>query len=447
MGSAGRRMYPRRTFDVDRKKSLAPTPTSIPQPRQGASPDPDRLYDRSYILAIVVQTLATLANAILAHYARWIQFLDGTVSDVGWIIGIGALSGVFLRPWLGQLINRIGARHTWALGCLVFASGSIGSLFLHQLDWRIYFFRSCIVVGAALAFASSLTYVTQRYPIHRRTEAIGILGAGGFVGMMFGPLIGDLLLSAEERTRGDFAALFVTAGVAIVIPIVLIALMEPRPPDNRSTPVRLREFILTIRRHWPGTILLVCVVFGMCMTVPFGFLTAYIDEVGLATFAPSPVAIFYLSYAIWGLVLRVGMRRVPDRRGRRKVLISGLVLMSAGMFCFRLVDPTNGWWLVVPGLICGSGHSFIYHTMTALSLDRFPDEVRGTGSSLSLMALELGFVAGAPPLGLIAKHFGYPALFTTVGCACSVAAAIYTAVTIPIWRERWQARRAESTSH
>lgn len=417
------------------------------QIRPGAAPDPDRLYDRSYILAVVVQTLATLANAMLAHYARWIYFLDGTVDDVGWIVGIGGpLAGIVLRPWIGELINRLGARSTWAFGCVVFASGSIGSLFLDQLDWKIYFVRSCIVVGAALAFASSLTYVTQRYPIHRRTEAIGIMGAGGFVGMIFGPLTGDLLLGGVERSRGDFTTLFITAGVAILIPLLLIPLMEPRPPDNREAPVRLREFVSTVRRYWPGTILFVNLVFGICMTIPFGFLTAYVDDVGLVTFSPSPVAIFYLSYAIWGFTVRVGMRRVPDRQGRRKVLIAGLVAMGAGMFSFRLVDSTNGWWIMLPGLVCGSGHALMYHTMTALAIDRFPDEVRGTGSALSLMILDLGALVGAPPLGLIALHFGYPTLFTVVGCACCLAAVVYTWVTVPVWLKRQQERQNESSS-
>lgn len=401
---------------------------------------PHRLYDRSFAIAALSQTCFVAANTLMAHYARWIDFLGGGVREVGWIMGAGSIAGLLLRPWMGQWINRLGARNTWALGLVVFAAGALGNLLLHDLGWLIYVLRSLLVLGAAMVFASSLTYVTLTCPPERRTEAIGILGAGGFVGMLVGPYTGDLLLGAADRTRGDFSLLFLTALAAVALTAVLLCFLRAPSIKSHAAPTRLIDFLRTAWEYWPGTILLVVLAFGLSITIPFVFLTKYVDEANLRIPGRSVVGLYFLGYAGWGFVVRVGLRRVPDLIGRRKVLLVGLVSMGVGMFCFLLVDAAHPWWLMLPAMVCGTGHALVFHTMTALSLESFPSKVRGSGSALTLMMLDLGLIAGPPILGQIADSVGYDGLFVTVGVCCLVVAGIYAASSVPVWRARRLAR-------
>ncbi len=182
-----------------------------------------RLYDRNFALALASQTCFVIANTLMAHYARWIDFLGGSVRQVGLIMGAGAVLGVILRPWMGQWINRLGSRTMWLIGFGVFSLGSFGNLLVTDLNPTIYLLRSCLALGSAIVFASSLTYITQTAPPHRHTEAIGILGVGGFLGMLLGPALGDLMLSAE-RTRDNFVMLFVAAGLGCILPAFLVLL-------------------------------------------------------------------------------------------------------------------------------------------------------------------------------------------------------------------------------
>ncbi len=402
-----------------------------------------RLYDRSFALTFLCQVSFVLGNVMMAHYARWIEWLGGSVREVGWIMGAGSIAGLVLRPWMGQWINRLGARRTWALGLLIFSGVTLGNLLVEDLGWEIYVLRSCLVLGAAFVFASSLTYITQLAPPHRRTEAIGTLGAAGFVGMLAGPYLGDIILGASTRTRGDFTLLFVAATAVLPLSALLLLFVRTPPGKDRSAPTRLRDFLRTVRAHWPGTILLVNVLFGVCMSIPFGFLASYIDEVGLTVPGTSAIGVFFVGYAGWGITIRLGLRGVPDRVGRRRVLLAGMVIMALGMFSFLLVDPAECWWLLVPGVICGSGHALMFHTMISLAIERFPAEVRGTGSALTLMMVDGGMIAGAPILGQIAESFGFDALFITVGVSCLVVASIYTWASIPVWVERYRRRREQ----
>ena len=395
-----------------------------------------RLYDGNFVLAIVAQTMFTLANTLMAHYNRWIEFLEGNLVQIGWIMGVGSIVAPLLRPWMGLLMNRIGSRATWNLGFIIFGIGSLGNLWVTELGWAIYALRSCLVVGAAVVFSSSLTYITLTTPAQRRTEAIGILGAGGFLGMLLGPLLGDLILGDGSRARGDFQLLFSVTTLAVVLPAVLVfSLRRPALKPQKSS-LRIGEFVRTIWVYWPGTILLCCFAFGVCMTVPFAFLASYVDQLKLQIPGLSVVGLYFGCYAGWGLTVRVGLRRLPDRIGRRKVLIVGMLTMAAGMFCFASVSAAHPWRLAIPALLCGTGHALIFHTMASLALESFPQEVRGSGSSLSLIMLDIGMIAGAPILGRIADGYGFDWMYASIGLVCLSVAIIYVYSSLPVWRRR-----------
>jgi MFS family permease len=388
------------------------------------------LYDRSFILAFLSQTWFVLANTLVSHYARWVEHLGGDVVTVGQVTSAGAIAAWALRPWMGQWINRIGARNMWAIGYAVFAIGSLGNLMIFQLHWSLAIMRCLLFLGAALVFTSSLTYVTQAAPLARRSEAIGVLGAGGFFGMLIGPYLGDLILGSTDRVRGDFVVLFVAAAAALIVPAILLLFIkstDTKEPTKRSS---FTEFIATAWNHWPGTILLVNVVFGVCMSVPFVFLPSYVDTLHDTSLSAvpwlTPMALFFLGYAGWGVTVRLVLRKLPDRIGRNRVLLVGLFFMATGMAWFPLVTQFGARWIWLPGMICGTGHALVFQTMTALSLTRFPAKIRGTGSALSLMMLDLGTLVGAPLLSLIAKHYSYDAMFWAISASTYTVLLVYS---------------------
>jgi len=394
-----------------------------------------RLYDRSFACAFFSQIGFVLANTLMAHYARWIDFLGGDVEQVGFIMGAGSVVGLFLRPWIGQCIDRIGARSVWFLGYVIFGIGAAANLGVTDLGFGIYFCRSLLVLGAAFVFSSSLAYITHHAPPARRTEAIGILGVGGFIGMILGPVLGDLILG-ETRNYENFQTLFYVTEASLAIPALLLFFLEPPVAETRQSAARLTDFFRTIRRCWPGAIVLVVATFGLCMAIPFIFLAKYIDEVGISIPGVSEMGLFFICYAGWGLTVRISSRKIPDRLGRRKMLLVGCAVMGSGMFLFPWVDAAHPWRLAAPALLCGTGHALMFHTATSLFLHTFPSEVRGAGSALSLMVLDVGCIAGAPILGYVAFHRGYDSLFQLVGTMCFVSGIVYGVSSIPVWKTR-----------
>lgn len=401
-----------------------------------------RLYTPTFLLVLLSQSVFVMGNTLMTHHTRWVKALGGTEHDVGYVMGFGAFVGLIVRPWMAQWINRIGARTMWGIGYLIFAVGALSNLLLHELTLPVYVVRSIFGFGSAVVFASSLTYVTQISPQARRTEAIGIVGAGGFIGMLVGPALGDMLIGSPNPAEGDFFGLFVAAGLFMVLPGCLLTLLPPTRLSETPAAVSLKDFLKTIERHWPGMILLVDFAFGLCMTVPFGFLATFIDVEQLMIPGISVIGLYFWSYAGWGLTVRVGLRKWPDQVGRRKILLVGMLFMTVGMFSYLLIDRDHVWMIIVPALICGTGHALMFHTMTALTLERFPYEVRGTGSTFSLMTLETGMICGAPILGIIAEH-SYHQMFVVLGIFVGSVAVLYFCSSVPIWKERARLRHEE----
>lgn len=385
--------------------------------------NPDRLYDRNFAIAFASQILFVLAGSLLAHYARWISFLGGDERHVGWIMGVAPVISLFFRPWVGPWIDRLGVRGAWAAGqALVFVVLPLNLVF-DELGVGLFVLRMLTTLGMAVTFASSLTYVTLVAPPTRRTEAIGVFGAAGFAGMLFGPALGDLLLGGDVRRLVDFVAYFAVMAAAVALSSLLLSFVRSIPTNTQSQRVRVRDFLVTARKHWPGAILFVHVMFGVCMTVPFGFLAKFADDVDLARHGVGP---FFMLYAGWGLTLRIVLRDWPDRLGRSLFLMIGMLTFAAGTLSFLWVDADHAWRLALPALLCGTGHSLSFHTMVSLAIERFPPESRGTGSVIALSHLDLGQIVGAPVLGQVAYHFGYAWLFVAVAGGCILAVVYYT---------------------
>lgn len=402
----------------------------------------ERLYDRNFTLVMLVQASLVVANTLLVHYSRWIEFLGGDVREVGLIIGAGSILGVLTRPWIGQWINRLGAKNTWALGFVIFGIGAAANLLLNELTWSIYIVRSCLALGPAIAFTSSITYVTQTTPTSRRTEALGIIGAAGFLGMFVGPQIGDMLVGSAERSHDDFKLLFLLTTFAALIPFAMLSMLRQPDVPAEKTPVGLQAFLRLVKKYWPGSILLLNITFGATVTVPLVFIATYIDEKQL--FMPwqkhipwlSTVTVFFFFYAIWGMSVRITLRRLPERIGRRKVALMGLLILAVGLLCYGPVSSQNPLLIIIPALICGTGHALAYHPITALALERFPDQVRGTATALCLMMNDIGLICGAPLLGLIADNYGFDWLFRTLSLACFAVSGMYAVASIPVWRQQ-----------
>jgi len=182
-------------------------------------------------------------------------------------------------------------------------------------------------------------------------------------------------------------------------------------------PLAERSQLSLIVEHWPGLILLVALVFAVVFCVQAMFIERLADARGFRD-----VKLFYLIYSPTAITLRIIFRRLPQRIGRTRTMLMGLLLMAAGLCC--LIGVENQWRLIPPGILMGAGHCFIFPSMVDLAAGHFPPQHRGAGTSLILGAGDVGMLIGFSTLGELIDSRGFDTALLMLAVLAFVTACL-----------------------
>src|SRR5690606_20261035 len=146
-------------------------------------------------------------------------------------------------------------------------------------------------------FACSIYHIQNQVPAYRRTEIIGSLGSSGFVGMVVGTQLGDLLFTSVRDQTFLFHTLF---GVTALLGVGYFVFVNLLTRDERPRRTTLGPGIHRLLfRYWPGPVVLVALAMGAGFSVTTVFLTRYATEHGL-----HGIGTFFAGYAISAFAFR-----------------------------------------------------------------------------------------------------------------------------------------------
>ena len=375
-------------------------------------------YDGGFWLIYLANFLLVTANALTFRFADFVVHLGGTVGTAGMIVGFGTGGSIVLRLLMGRSIDRCGPRPIWLASAALFVAANVAFVPLGTLGPAIYIARLLFTVGLAGMFTCAFVYVCAGVPIARRAEVIGILGTSGFLGMLLGPVIGDVLFNHIPAGFGQFAVLFsLTAALGLAHLAIVWLVVRPA---RAVRPAAAQSAVRLFARYWPGALVVVALVMGVVATVPSTFLTRFAVERKL-----SGIGFYFAAFALMAAMVRVVGRNFPERIGRQNALLIGLVGMTVSMLCYAEVH--RDWQLVVPGLLAGIGHGLLFPCAVSLGADAFPDEHRGTAMTLIMGCMDVGMLVGAPVLGLVTDRWGFVAMFSATAGALGASAVYYAA--------------------
>ncbi|MEZ6049019.1 MAG: MFS transporter [Planctomycetaceae bacterium] len=318
------------------------------------------------------------------------------------------------RCFLGQIIDRFGIRRVWMGMSLVFILGSLVVLSVQDLSWVLYAGRAMFAIGISGMVTCSMVHIQNQAPDHRRTEIIGTLGSSGFVGMILGSQLGDLIISLFQDESLQFRVLFAAPVILGVCYLVLITILTRRePPVSQESRVPFSFKLLF--EQWPGWILLVSWTMGVCFTATSLFLSRYATELGLKA-----IGTYFTSYALSALIFRLACRDWSRTVGRHRMVLFGLGSHAIGYAI--LPSLTQEWQFIIPALFSGFGHAILFPAVVSLGSGSFRKEWRGIGTNVILGGFDLGSVTSAPVLGAIIVAFGSSAGFQMMYYACSAIA-------------------------
>ncbi len=379
---------------------------------------PQPLYTPSFARVLLGATLTMVGVSMQFHFGEFIGHLGYGVDTLGKITGVGFVGGFLLRPVIGGWIDRVGCRPCFIVAACLGTVANLSFQFTSYLPF-IYIARLCMGVANATFLTTVAAYAAKVAPVERRAESLGTIGIGGFIGMMIGPAIGDIIFAAGHRDDA-FQIFFTTiAGASLLAGIIVAGVPSPTVEKHATFP----SFPSLLRRHWPGVSMLVPIMMAAAIAVHMSFLERFAEERGFES-----IRYFYFVYATTAILIRIVLRDIPRKIGRRKACILGMSLMAAGL-CL-LTQVYSQWHLVFPAVVIGSGHALTFPSMIDLVADSLPHKYRGVGTSIALGGMDVGFFAAGYAWGELIAWQGFETTFL-VAAGCTMAATVIFA-----WRQK-----------
>ena len=184
------------------------------------------LYSRTF-LTLALANMFTMAS-ISSFFLLPLFIIDhgGTKADIGIMMAVFTLASILCRPWISEMIDRIGRKRSYTISCILLIivpliypifKGDLSSFYVPMALVRVIH-----GVGLALSFTSVLTFVSDIVPKNRLNEGLGMFGVTALLSLSLGPIFAELMI----RHFG-FSIFFISAsGLAIMGLLLHIPLSE-----------------------------------------------------------------------------------------------------------------------------------------------------------------------------------------------------------------------------
>jgi len=364
---------------------------------------PEQLYARPFYSLFVALLCFMGGVSLLVHLRKYIALgtddvgAASSVFDVGLVGSIGMIGSLATRPFVGTSIDRVGCRRILWLASVLGAITLLGFLISTEL-WLISALRVVLQLSQATFLAAIAVAAARIAPPNRSAESLAMIGMGGLLGLMLGPMLGDLIFAVFAQNQTGFSVFFVTAASLMLASLVFIRWAEI--PLHTQLRADHESFFVLVARHKPGAVVIVALCLAMVQTVPIMFIEAFVEARQLAG-----VTLFFLAYSPTAIILRIVLRRLPERLGRRRTLIMGMIAYPIGLVLLTRVHTTAG--LILPAIVMGTGHCFTYPFLVDLAADSMPPQHRGAATAMILGVLDLGFLAGFLIVGTLIHCYGF----------------------------------------
>ncbi len=381
-----------------------------------------KLYTPAFAALFLANLTLVSSFSSFFLFPLYITDFGGDDRDIGIIMGAFAMASAFSRPWIANMIDRIGRKRSYTIGTFIMVTmplihlllmGPIAENYLILLLARIIH-----GIGLAICFTAIFTFIIDLIPIARLNEGIGIFGTSGLVGMAIGPMVTEPIL----RNFG-YPAFFITAALFSTMALLLhLPVHDPyrenkRRQSSQSSDTEPSFFaLLKTRKH------LVCgslaLIFGVGLAASSNFIAPLAQSRSL-----SYVSLYYLAYSVAAILVRVIGGKLGDRIGEKQILPWGLLLGAFALLLCPLIN--NNALLLVVGFIFGTGHGLLFPALNTMAIRGEPYHVRGKVTGIFTGGIDSGSFLGAMILGVIAHSAGYNILFICAGLTLACGLLIF----------------------
>jgi MFS family permease len=321
---------------------------------------------------------------------------------VGITVGSFSVTALILRPFAGQMADRRGRRPLLIGGALLAAAAIAAQAVVTDLGVLIAL-RLLMGVAEAFFFVAGFAMVADLAPPGRAGEALSFNTLALYLGIAFGPIIGEAVLDIGGFELGwaVAAGLTLTAGIGAIAFDETAAQAEPAPMT-----IIHRGALLPSVGLFTG-------VAGMAGFL--WFLALYVRDLGMA--GAGPVLLLF------GLVVvgtRIVFAKIPDRVPPFRLAAAALAMIAIGLAAIAITQTVPG--LFVGAAVTALGVAFTTPAFFAAIVGRVVPSERGVALGTTSLFIDLAFGGGPMLFGFVAAGLGIPAAFVAGAALATLGA-------------------------
>ena len=396
--------------------------------------EPKRLVSASWIALFATAWFGIWMAQLTPVQLLLPQQVEAQIDSTYWVdkvVAFGIISGIagacalIAYPLTGALsdrtTSRFGRRRPWILGGALLFAAALIVLGLQTTMVGIGILWSLAIIGFCMLSSALTATISDQVPVNQRGFVSGWLSAPQAVGTISGLLL-VVMLGLSQFVGYTLMAVLL---VLFVVPFVLRIPDAALPKESRQ-PFTLRALVTGFwisPRQFPdfGWTLLsrILVNFGNAFGTT---LLLYFLQDGLQVEnAEDSLLVLTLIYMVFVIVASLGLGRLSDKLGRRKMFVflaSALQAIAALMLAFA---PTFEVAMVAAGFL-GLGYGCFLSVDQALATQVLP-YAAARGKDLGIMNIATAVPqAIAPLLGafIVAALVGFQGLFLLAAIAALV---------------------------
>jgi MFS family permease len=366
----------------------------------------EKLYKQTNLRIIFSITLTAVMGvaSITPAFPGIIEYFQISTLEVGLLITVFTLPGVFLTPLLGVIADRYGRKTVIVPSLFLFAISGAACAFTNDFT-LLLIFRVFQGTGAASLGSLNATLIGDLYRESQRAIAMGYNASVLSVGTASYPAIGGALALAGWNYPFLLPLFAIPIGL-----IVLFMLNNPEPERKESLINYLKTAINSIRKRQVVILFTTSIV---TFIILYGALLTYFPILVAKRYGGSSLVIGVLMSisSITTAITAASMRSLIRRFAQRQLVQIAFLTYIVSLLLFAIVNHI--YLLVFPIIIFGLSQGLNLPNIQSMLAGLAPLELRGIFMSVNGMVLRIGQTLGPIVMGLFFTIFGLQGVFIT----------------------------------
>ena len=372
------------------------------------------IWNRNFIIALFGFFFLFMSITLFFLFPLFLEQFNPSKRHIGLIMGIHSLMAIFIRPFMGRLVDIKGRKRISLIGIAFLILILPFFHLLRDAGFLPIILRALTGIGWGISMTATLTMCSDLAPVEKLAHSMGIIGVAGLLSVALGPLLAE-----EVINRFGFNALFNTSLAFLCASFLCVLLTREVARPNNFQQFHKLKSLLNVSILTLVLISTLPIAHGAIRGAVVYFIALFGKSIPL-----DRVGAFFLCFSGAAVLTRLGIGGLSDKYGRKQVIFPAVCIIS---FNLLLISQAKSLGMfILTGIIGGFGQGLIFPAVTTYIIDILGRENKGLAISLYLAFFDIGMGFGSIFFGWISDLYGYRKMYLLAGIVLFLVSVLFT---------------------